>query len=94
MSRKKLLELSLNEDKNVKSLVEAVITKDKKFITRAINDLEREIEDIEEDIEKRLSSGAPIDVALIEVTYRGLMDKEETLGLYKEFEDEYLKDSE
>jgi hypothetical protein len=94
MSRRKLLELSLNEDKNVKGLVEAVIAKDKKFIKRAISDLEREIEDIEEGIEKRLSSGAPIDVALIEVTYRGLTDKEETLGLYNEFEGEYLKYSE
>ena len=93
-NRKELLKVSLNADKNVDSIVEALIAKDKKFIKRSKNALEVEIEDIEDNIEARLSSGDPIDKALIEVTYRELKDKKETLELYKSFKEDYLKDSE
>ena len=93
MNRKELLELSLNEDKNVTNLVSSALNDDKKFIKRAKRNLEDEIEDLESELKNRLSSSTPLDKSVIEVTYSQINDKMETLSLYESFEEEYLTDS-
>lgn len=94
MNRKELLELSLNEDKNVINLVDVAISEDKRFIKRTKRNLEDEIEDLQVGLKKRLSSNMPVDGSVVEVTYAKIAEVKERLNLYKSFESEYLKDSE
>ena len=93
MNRKELLELSLNEDKNVINLVNVAISEDKRFIKRAKRNLEDEIEDLQVDLKNRLSSNSPVDASVVEVTYGQIKSIKEKLDLYVQFEKEYLKDS-
>lgn len=90
MNRKQLLELSLNEDKNVENLVDVALSEDKRFIKRAKRNLEDEIEDLQAELRKRLSSNTPVDKSVVEVSYSQIKLKKEMLETYKSFESEYL----
>lgn len=90
MNRKSLLEASLTEDKNVTTVVASTLAKDTKALKKARRDVEDAIEEAEEALEVRLSSGAVLDKAVVENTYSNLKDLKAKLELYKEFEAEFL----
>lgn len=90
MKRKSLLELGLQEEKNVTAKLEGILEEDAKFIKRAKRDLEDKAEDLESSLKKRLSSELPLDKAVIEVMYAELLDTERTLAIYNSFEEDYL----
>lgn len=90
MKRRELLELNLTEEKNVKSVVDSVLSADQKFIKRAKRDLEDSIEDLEESFKERLSSNVALDKSVVENLYSQLQEKKALLSLYKSFESEYL----
>lgn len=90
MTRKALLEQSLTEDKNVTTVVATTLAKDTKALKKARRDVEDAIEEAEEALEARLSSGAVLDRAVVENTYSNLKDLKAKLELYKEFETEFL----
>lgn len=88
--RKSLLEASLTEDKNVTTVVATTLAKDTKALKKARRDVEDAIEEAEEALEARLSSGAVLDKAVVENTYSNLKDLKAKLELYTEFEAEFL----
>lgn len=88
--RKSLLEASLTEDKNVQTVVATTLAKDTKALKKARRDVEDAIEEAEEALEARLSSGAVLDKAVVENTYSNLKDLKAKLELYTEFEAEFL----
>jgi len=90
MNRKNLLESSLQEEKNVSTVVANTLTKDAKFIKKAKRDLEDKIEEAEEALEERLSSNTPLDKSTVEVLYSGLLDLKASYALYEKFEKEVL----
>lgn len=92
MKRKSLLETALAEEKNVSTVVSNTTKADSKFLTRAKRDLEDTIEDLKEQLEKRLSSTTALDKSVIESTYNQIKQAETTLELYKEFEKEFISE--
>lgn len=90
MKRQELLKVSLQEEKNVATVVENITAQDSKFLKRTKRDLEDKIEDLEESLKNRLSSQTPLDKATIEVTYSQLLETKATLDLYKKFEENYI----
>ena len=90
MRRQELLKVSLQEEKNVASVVEGITAQDSKFLKRTKRDLEDKIEDLEESLKVRLSSQTPLDKAVIESTYSQLLETKSTLDLYKKFEENYI----
>lgn len=91
MKREELLKLSLTEDKNVSTIVSNTVKKDTKMITKAKRDLDDQIEELEEELETRLSSSTPLDNAVVVVTFAKLKALKVQSKLYTEFEETYLK---
>lgn len=90
MKRKELLENSLQEEKNLQTVVSNTTKQDSKFLTREKRNLEDKIEDLKEQLEQRLSQTSAIDKSVIEVLYNSMKETEKTLGLYKSFESEFI----
>lgn len=90
MKRQELLKVSLQEEKNVATVVENITAQDSKFLKRTKRDLEDKIEDLEESLKVRLSAQTPLDKSVIEVTYSQLLETKATLDLYKKFEENYI----
>ena len=89
MSRISLLKVALNKE-DYKGQAEAMLAKDKKFIKRSINEIVSKIDEIEGNIEERLSSGEPIDKALVTSTYAELVKLRNEKELWEAFETEYI----
>ena len=94
MKAKQLLTNVVEVENNSSAKVENLIKKNIKFLDRKISDIEREIEDSREDIEKRLSSEVLIDESVVEVLYEGLMSLETKLMTYEVFKEEYFNEEE
>ena len=94
MKAKQLLTNVVEVENNSSARVENLIKKNIKFLDRKISDIEREIEDSREDIEKRLSSEVLIDESVVEVLYEGLLSLESKWMTYESFKDEYFNDEE
>ena len=94
MKAKQLLTNVVEAENNSSAKVENLIKKNIKFLDRKISDIEREIEDSREDIEKRLSSEVLIDESVVEVLYEGLLSLESKLMTYESFRDEYFNEEE
>ena len=94
MKAKQLLTNIVEVENNSSAKVENLIKKNIKFLDRKISDIEREIEDSREDIEKRLSSEVLIDESVVEVLYEGLLSLESKLMTYESFKDEYFNEEE
>ena len=90
MKRKELLEAGLTEEKNVTTVVTKTIKEDSKFLTRAKRDLEDKIQDLEDQLENRLSSQTALDKSVIESLFNSIKENKTTLELYKEFEKTYI----
>lgn len=89
MSRISLLKVALNKE-DYKGQAEAILAKDKKFIKRSINEINSKIDEIEGNIEERLSTGEPIDKALVTSTYAELVKQRIEKELWEAFEAEYI----
>lgn len=89
MSRIGLLKVALNKE-DYKGQAEAILAKDKKFIKRSINEIVSKIDEIEGNIEERLSSGEPIDRALVTSTYAELVKLRNEKELWQDFEAEFI----
>ena len=94
MKAKQLLTNVVEVENNSSVRVENLVKKNIKFLDRKISDIEREIEDSREDIEKRLSSEVLIDESVVEVLYEGLLSLESKLMTYESFKDEYFNEEE
>ena len=94
MKAKQLLTNVVEVENNSSARVENLIKKNIKFLDRKISDIEREIEDSREDIEKRLSSEVLIDESVVEVLYDALVILEAKLMTYESFKDEYFNEEE
>lgn len=92
MKRKQLLETSLQEGKNVTTVVSTTTNADAKFLKRTKRDLEDKIEDLTERLQARLSSTEPIDKAVVENLYNELQSVKATLELYNSFEAEFISE--
>jgi hypothetical protein len=92
MKRRHLLEASLQEGKNVKTVVGTTTNADAKFLKRSKRDLEDKIEDLTERLQARLSSTEPIDKAVVENLYNELQSVKSTLELYNSFEVEFISE--
>jgi hypothetical protein len=90
MKRQELLQLRLNEDKQLETQITQTLKDDKKFIRRAKRDLEDSIEDLEAELQKRLSSEVALDKSIVEVHFTQLLAKKELLNTYEQFEKNYL----
>jgi len=88
-----LLQASLTEQKNVDSVVEKTQKADEKFLKRAKRDLEDTIEELETQLEERLSSSTPLDKSTVENLFQSIVDNKAMLELYKEFEKEYISEN-
>lgn len=89
MKAKDLLSNVAEAEKNASVKVETIIKKNVKFLERKISDISRQIEDKEEEIEKRISSEVLIDNSVVEVTFRQLYELHENKELYERFLEEY-----
>jgi alanyl-tRNA synthetase len=90
MNRKQLLESAMTEEKNVTTVVTVTLKKDVKALSKAKRDLQDYLEEEEEKLEERLSSGTPLDKSVVEVLYSNIVRLKETLKLYEEFETKYF----
>lgn len=90
MKRSELLLASFSDEKNQESLIQEIQAEDRKFIKRAIQNLENELEDLESDLKKRLRAQTAIDTNTVEGIYNSILSKEESLKLYKSFKEKYL----
>jgi len=91
MKRKELLEGVLNSQDNVEAVIEAVIKADNKFLVRQKRKIADSVEDLKEELEKRLSVEGAIDSSTVESCYAALEIAREKLELYEKFEKEFLK---
>jgi hypothetical protein len=92
MKRKELLETTLSEEKNVNVVLEVTTKADAKFLKRTKRDLEDKIEDLQEQLQNRLSSTEPLDKSVVENLYNQLVNTKSTLELYKTFEKEFISE--
>jgi alanyl-tRNA synthetase len=90
MTRSELLKSAMTEEKNVATVVAGTLKKDVKALSKAKRDLQDYLEEEEEKLEERLSSGTPLDKSVVEVLYSNIVRLKETLKLYEEFETEYF----
>jgi alanyl-tRNA synthetase len=90
MTRSELLQSAMTEEKNVTTVVTVTLKKDVKALSKAKRDLQDYLEEEEEKLEERLSSGTPLDKSVVEVLYSNIVRLKETLKLYEEFETEYF----
>lgn len=90
MKRNELLKQNLTEEKNVEVLVSDVAEQDRRFLKREQRALEDQIEDLQVELKKRLSSKSPLDKSTVEVTYGAIKTAKDSLKLYKEFQEEFI----
>jgi hypothetical protein len=89
-SLRQSLILAAQSEQGTEKLVEIILKKDRKFVNRKITDLERELEDLNEAFEERLSNSEPIDESVVEVHFSKLSSLKDKITRYKEFTKEYL----
>lgn len=89
MKRVEFLKINMCKETDVEVLTKAIVAKDEKFLRRHIRDLKDQVEDLEEDLEKRLSSDVPLDKSTLEL-YRRIINLEEEIAVADSFEIIYL----
>ena len=92
MKAKQLLTNVMEAKNNTSTKVENLIKKNVKFLDRKIADIERELEDKYDEIEKRLSSETLLDESVVEVLYQRISDLEQKQVLYISFKDEFFEE--
>jgi len=86
--REEALHKAQNQDNSL--AIAALVKKDKKFVSRKIEDLKRELEDLSDDFQQRLSSVNPVDESLVEVHFQKIRNVEDKLKNYENFSDKFL----
>lgn len=94
MKAKQLLTNVMEAENNTSAKVENLIKKNVKFLDRKIADIERDLEDKYDEIEKRLSSEVLLDESVVEVLYQQISDLEIKQALYFSFKDEFFEEGE
>lgn len=94
MKAKQLLTNVMEAENNTSAKVENLIKKNVKFLDRKIADIDRELEDKYDEIEKRLSSEVLLDESVVEVLYQQIADLEVKQALYISFKDEFFEEGE
>lgn len=94
MKAKQLLTNVMEAENNTSAKVENLIKKNVKFLDRKIADIERDLEDKYDEIEKRLSSEVLLDESVVEVLYQQISDLEIKQALYISFKDEFFEEGE
>jgi len=89
MKRKEILNRYAAED-NKGVILADLIEKDKKFITRRIQELKNKLEDATEALQTRLRQEHPIDDSVIVSLYGEIVECENTVALYEAFQEDYL----
>ena len=92
MKAKQLLTNVMEAENNTSTKVENLIKKNVKFLDRKIADIERELEDKYDEIEKRLSSETLLDESVVEVLYQQISDLEIKQALYISFKDDFFEE--
>ena len=92
MKAKQLLTNVMEAENNTSAKVENLIKKNVKFLDRKIADIERDLEDKYDEIEKRLSSEVLLDESVVEVLYQQISDLEIKQALYISFKDEFFEE--
>lgn len=80
----------LNTEETKKTVIDAIIAGDKKFIKRTIQRIEDSIEDAEEELRRRLMADAAIDESVVEVMFKNISVLKEKKKLYESFQSEFL----
>ena len=94
MKAKQLLTNVMEAENNTSAKVENLIKKNVKFLDRKIADIERDLEDKYDEIEKRISSEVLLDESVVEVLYQQVADLEIKQALYISFKDEFFEEGE
>lgn len=94
MKAKQLLTNVMEAENNTSAKVENLIKKNVKFLDRKIADIERDLEDKYDEIEKRISSEVLLDESVVEVLYQQISDLEIKQALYISFKDEFFEEGE
>lgn len=81
-----LFESKDNKEVRVREIVKA----DEKFLKRRIQEIQNEVEDAEEQLNKRLYSEMPIDKSTIENDYQNVLNKRSLLNTYEIFQSEFF----
>lgn len=92
MNRQNLLKRTIVGEKDgqwVDAQISEIEKTDRKFLKRTIDSLEKEIEDNEEKLEKRLTQATPIDTSVVESIYGEGLKLKEKLKMYKSFQKLY-----
>ena len=84
----------MEAENNTSAKVENLIKKNVKFLDRKIADIERDLEDKYDEIEKRISSEVLLDESVVEVLYQQISDLEIKQALYISFKDEFFEEGE
>lgn len=92
MKAKQLLTNVMEAENNTSAKVENLIKKNVKFLDRKIADIERDLEDKYDEIEKRISSEVLLDESVVEVLYQQISDLEIKQALYISFKDEFFEE--
>jgi translation initiation factor 1 (eIF-1/SUI1) len=90
MKRKDFLKVSLSEENNVEVVVAKTVRADEKFIKRKIRAFQDDIEDLETELEKRLSTNTEIDSSTVENIYGRIRTLQTSIELYESFSKKYL----
>ena len=80
----------LNTEETKKTVIDAIIAGDKKFIKRSIQKIEDSIEDAEEELRRRLMADTAIDESVVEVMFKNISVLKEKKKLYESFQSEFL----
>lgn len=80
----------LNTEETKKTVIDAIIAGDKKFIKRSIQKIEDSIEDAEEELKRRLMADTAIDESVVEVMFKNISVLKEKKKLYESFQSEFL----
>jgi asparagine synthetase A len=90
MKRKDFLKVSLSEENNVEVVVAKTVRADEKFIKRKIRAFQDDIEDLETELEKRLSTNTELDASTVENIYGRIRTLQNSIELYESFSNKYL----
>lgn len=90
MKRQEMLKSTLTKESKEEVLITKTSKEDKKFITRSKRELEDAIEDLEKQMNDRLEQPVPLDKSVVEVLYFNISETKAKLALYESFEKSYL----
>lgn len=92
--RRQLLNVSLNTENNLEAVISDIEKKDLRFLERTMDNLEKELEDAEEALEKRLATQQVIDTSVVESLFGTIIEIATKLEMYASFRSYYQGETE